>query len=114
MLLHWSSDPLELGVVSDGVVVGVDEDDLEVLVSGVFTNPVGVQDSERAAVSANSLLGDGLKSSSELDEHTHVGGLTHGSSLGDRLLSSTSSDLDSVKWLNIHRGRLETCPSTFA
>lgn len=112
MLLHWGGNPLKLGVVSDGVVVGVDEDNLEVLVGGVFTNPVGVQDSERAAVSANSLFSDGLESSGELDEDTHVGGLTHGSSLGDGLLSSTSSDLDSVKWLNIHRGHLR--PTTFA
>jgi len=103
VLVHALGDPLELGVVADGVVVGVDEDDLEVLVGGVLTNPVGVHDSERAAVSADTLFGDGLESSSELDEDTHVGGLTHGSSLGHWLLSSTSADLDSFTWLNIRR-----------
>lgn len=100
MLLDTLGDPLELGVIADGVVVGVDENDLEVLVGGVFTNPVGVHDSERTAVSTDSLLGNRLESSGELDEDTHVHGLTHGGSLGHWLLSSTSSDLDSVKWLN--------------
>jgi len=96
VLVDALGDPLELGVVADGVVVGVDENDFEVLVGGVFTNPVRVHDSERATVSADTLFGDGLESSGELDEDTHVGGLTHGGSLGNWLLSSTSADLDSV------------------
>jgi hypothetical protein len=103
VLLHALGDPLNLGVVADGVVVGVDEDDLEVLVGGVLTNPVRVHDSERAAVSTDTLFGDGLESSSELDVDTHVGGLAHGGSLGHWLLSSTSADLDSFTWLNIRR-----------
>jgi len=103
VLVDALGDPLRLGVVADGVVVGVDEDDLEVLVGGVLTNPVRVQDSERATMSTDTLFGDGLESSGELDEDTHVGGLTHGGSLGNWLLSSTSADLDSFTWLNIRR-----------
>jgi len=42
-VLHGrGADPVDAGVSADGVVLGVNKDDLEVLVGGVLSNPVGV------------------------------------------------------------------------
>lgn len=61
MLVHGLGDPVDSGVISDGVVEGINADDLVVLVCAVLRNPVGVQDSEVADFSAYSLLGDGAE-----------------------------------------------------
>jgi len=40
VFLHGSAHPVNLGVTCDGLVVRINHDDLEVLVSGVLANPV--------------------------------------------------------------------------
>jgi hypothetical protein len=42
VLVDGLDDPVDAGVATDGLVLGVDEDDLEVLVGSVLVNPVGV------------------------------------------------------------------------
>ena len=49
-------DPLGVWVASDGLVEGVDENDLEELVGGVLAHPVAVEDPQAAAVTASTLL----------------------------------------------------------
>lgn len=56
VLVHRLCDPLGVGVASDGLVEGVDQDHLEELVGGVLAHPVGVEHSEASAVTASTLL----------------------------------------------------------
>jgi hypothetical protein len=77
VLVDSSNDPVVLGVVANSVVLGVDEDDFVVLVTGVLVNPVRVQDTKVGATAANTLLGSSAKRSLVLElVHTHVSGLT--------------------------------------
>ena len=97
MLVDGVADPVDLGVVSDGLVGGIDEDDFVVFIGGVLSNPVGVEDSEASDLSADSFFSDGSQVSGELElNNTLVGGLTADDTLSDGLLSASSSDSDSV------------------
>lgn len=76
VLVDGVDDPVDAGVLADGLVLGVDEDDLEVLVGGVLVDPVRVQDAQVGAAAANTLLGRGLERSLVLQlVDTLVGGL---------------------------------------
>lgn len=61
MLVNGLGDPLGVRVAPDGLVEGIDEDHLEKLVSGIFTHPVGVQDSQSPTVTASTLLEENNK-----------------------------------------------------
>lgn len=56
VLVDGPGDPLRVGVAADGLVEGIDQDHLEKLVSGIFTHPIGVQDSQSPTVPASTLL----------------------------------------------------------
>ena len=56
VLVLVGSNPVNSGVSGDGLVVGVNKDNLEELEGSVLTNPVRVEDSEVSAASSNSLL----------------------------------------------------------
>ena len=58
VLVHGLCDPLGVWVAADGLVEGVDEDDLEELVGGVLAHPVAVQDPQAATVTSSTLLVD--------------------------------------------------------
>ena len=97
VLLLVGGDPVDSGVSGDGLVVGVNKDDLEELEGSVLTNPVGVEDSEVSAASADSLLSSGSVRSVGLElVDTLVNGLAVDDTLGDGSLAATSSDSDSV------------------
>lgn len=97
VLVDRVSDPVVGWVVSDGVVGWVHEDDLEVLVGGVFVDPVRVEDSQVGCSSADSFLGGDLQGLLVLEVvDTLVGWLTVGGTLWSWSLSTTSSDTDSV------------------
>ena len=97
MLVDGIADPVDLGVVSDGLVGSIDEDDFVVFISGILGNPVRVEDSEATNLSADSFFSDGSQVSGELElNDTLVGGLTADDTLSDGLLSTTSSDSNSV------------------
>lgn len=97
VLVDRVGDPVVGWVVSDGVVGWVHEDDLEVLVGGVFVDPVRVEDSQVGCSSADSFLGGDLQGLLVLEVvDTLVGWLTVGGTLWNRSLSVTSSDSDSV------------------
>ena len=67
VLLVGVGNPVDSGVVSDGVVGGIGQDDLIVFVGSVLSNPVGVEYSQSSDGSANSLLGLGSKVSGGLE-----------------------------------------------
>lgn len=70
------ADPVDAGIPADGLVLGVDEDDLEVLVGRVLVDPVGVQDTQVGAATADTLLSGGAQSTLVLElVDTLVGGL---------------------------------------
>ena len=97
LVLLLRDDPVDPGVVLDGVVGGVDEDDLEEFVGGVLAHPVGVEHAHVGALSADLLLSDGsVGSSSLLLSDTLVHGLSVDDTLVDCSLSSTTSDTASV------------------
>ena len=53
MLVNRLADPVDPGIAADGLVSRVDEDDLKVLVCGVLSNPVRVEDTEATASAAD-------------------------------------------------------------
>ena len=76
VLVHGVDDPVDAGVTADGLVLGVDEDDLVVLVGAVLVDPVGVEDAEVGAAAADTLLSGGLEGTLVLElVDTLVGGL---------------------------------------
>lgn len=97
VLVNGVDDPVDSGIPSDGLVLGVDQDDLIVLVGSILVDPVRVQNSQVGTSSSNSLLSSSSQRSLVLElRNTHVSGLTVGSTLGHRSLSATSSHSDSV------------------
>lgn len=91
------ADPVDAGITANGLVLGVNEDDLEVLVGGVLVDPVGVQDAQVSAAAANTLLSSGAQSTLVLElVYTLVGGLAVGGTLGGRALATTAADTDAV------------------
>lgn len=56
VFVDWLGDPLDFRMSSDGLVEGIDKDNLEELVGGVLSNPVRVQNSEGTETTASSLL----------------------------------------------------------
>lgn len=72
------ADPVDAGVTADGLVLGVDKDNLEVLVGRVLVDPVGVQDTQVGATAANTLLSGGTERTLVLElVDTLVGGLAY-------------------------------------
>ena len=108
------ADPVDTRVTADGLVLGIDKDNLEVLVGGVMVDPVGVEDTEVSAAAADTLLGGGPESALVLElVDTHVGGLacwelashhpisflklhTVGGTLRSGLLAATASHTSTV------------------
>ena len=56
MLVHSIADPVNTRIVADGLVSGVNKDDLEVFKNSVLVYPVRVEDTESTALAANALL----------------------------------------------------------
>jgi hypothetical protein len=97
VLVDGVDDPVDAGVDADGLVLGVDEDDLVVLVGRVLVDPVRVEDSEVSAAAANTLLGGSLEGSLVLQlVDTLVGGLAVSGTLRSRALAATTADTDAV------------------
>jgi hypothetical protein len=97
VLVDRVADPVDAGVAADGLVLGVDTDDLEVLVGRVLVDPVGVQDTQVGAAAANTLLSSSTEGTLVLElVDTLVGGLAVGGTLGGRALATTAADTDTV------------------
>lgn len=76
VLVDGLDDPVDARVAADGLVLGVDEDDLIVLVGRVLVDPVRVEYAQVSAAASDTLLGGGLEGSLVLElVHSLVGGL---------------------------------------
>jgi len=97
VLVHRSSDPVEPGVATDRFVMGIDQDDLVVLVDAVLVHPVRVQDTEIAAPSPDTLLRRRFEGSSVFElVHSLVCGLSVYNTLLDRSLPASATDANPV------------------
>lgn len=56
MLHDGLADPVDLGIATDGIVVGVNQNDLKVLVGRVLGHPVRVEDTQTSETAANTFL----------------------------------------------------------
>lgn len=63
VLVYGVDDPVDARILADGLVLGIDEDDLVVLVGGVLVDPVRVQDSQVGTTTSDTLLGSGCEGS---------------------------------------------------
>jgi hypothetical protein len=89
------ADPVEGGVAADGVVLGVDHDDLVPLVGTVLGNPVRVEEAEVAAAATDALLGDGTEVAEVLLlVDTLVAGLAVDDALVKAALAATAANAD--------------------
>lgn len=96
-LVDGVADPVDAGITADSLVLGVDEDDLEVLVGRVLVDPVGVKDAQVGAAATDTLLSGGTEGTLVLElVDTVVGGLSVGGTLGGRALATTAADTDTV------------------
>jgi hypothetical protein len=74
--VNWIDDPVDARILADSLVLGIDKDNLEVLVGRVLVDPVRVQDAKVGATATNTLLSGGLEGSLVLElVDTLVGGL---------------------------------------
>jgi len=97
VLVDRLDDPVDAGIAADGLVLGVDKNNLVVLVGGVLVNPIGVENAQVGAAAADTLLGGRLEGALVLElVHTLVGGLAIGGTLGDGPLAATTADTDAV------------------
>lgn len=97
VLVDWFGDPLGVGISSDSFMEWINEDDLKKFVCGIFTNPVGIQDSQSSTMAPSSLLSNRLKASGKLQlVNTVVDRLAVGCTLRNWALATTAADTDPV------------------
>jgi hypothetical protein len=76
MLVNGVDNPADARITTDGLVLRVDEDNLEILVGGVLVDPVRVENTQVGAATSDTLLGSRLERSLVLElVHTLVGRL---------------------------------------
>jgi hypothetical protein len=96
-LVDGVDDPADTRIVTDSLVRGVNEDDFVVLVGGILVDPVRVEHTEVAALATNTFLGGGTEGTLILQlVNTFVDRLTVSGTLGDRSLTTTTTDTDTV------------------
>lgn len=90
VLVHGVDDPVDARILADGLVLGVDEDDLVVFVGGVLVDPVRVEHAQVGAAAADTFLGGRREGSLVLElVYTLVGGLACNSNSDQRPVTSS-------------------------
>jgi len=96
-LVHRLGDPVDPRVAANGLMIGVNEDDLVIFVDTVLVDPVRVQDSEVTTTPADALFRNTPQSSLGFEVvHTLMDGFTIGGTLRYMLLAVTPADPDTV------------------
>ena len=97
LVVLLGDNPVDSWVLHDGLMVWINQNDLEEFVSGILTNPVGVEDSKVRALSSDLLFSNISVGSGFLQlSDTMMDWLTENGTLVNCSLSSTSSNSDSV------------------
>ena len=90
-------DPVDTRITTNSLVLRINSDHFKVLVNTILVDPVGVEDSQVAALAANTFLSSGTERTLVLEVvDTLTNRLTVSGTLGDRLLAVTTSDTDTV------------------
>jgi hypothetical protein len=61
VLVDWFGDPVGVRISSDSFMELINEDNLEIFICGIFTNPVEIRDSQSPSMAPSSLLSNRLK-----------------------------------------------------
>jgi hypothetical protein len=56
MLVNGITDPVDFWITTNSIMVWINADDFEVLVGGILSNPVRVENSESTIATANTFL----------------------------------------------------------
>jgi hypothetical protein len=97
VLVSTLADPVDARITADSGVVGVNHDHLKVLVGGILVDPVGVEDTKVSANLTCLTLSNGAQRTLVLQLHnTLVLGLTVDDTLGNLLLTTTTTNADAV------------------
>jgi len=97
VLVDRLADPLSVWVASDGLVHCVNQNDLKVLVSGVFSDPVAVENTEASAAASATLLGGRLERLLVLElVDSLVGWLAVAGTLGHGALATSTAKTHTV------------------
>lgn len=59
--MHGFDDPIDARITANGLMLRVDEDDLEIFVGRVLVDPVGVQHPQIGAPTSHAFFGSGLE-----------------------------------------------------
>jgi hypothetical protein len=62
-LVNWFDDPIYPRITANGGMLRVDENDFEVFVGRILIDPIGIQDPEICATTANTFFGCGSERS---------------------------------------------------
>jgi len=96
-LVHRLGDPVDPRIATNGLVIGVNEDDLVIFIDAVLINPVRVQYSQVTTTPTNTLLCNTPQPSLGLEVvHTLADGFTIGGTFRDVLLAVAPADTDTV------------------
>jgi hypothetical protein len=60
-LVNWINNPIDARITTDGLMLGINQNDLEVLISGILVDPVGVKDAKIGAATTDSFFGRGAE-----------------------------------------------------
>jgi len=97
VLVHRFRDPVNSRVTTNSFVVGVNQDNLVVLVDTILIDPVRVEDSKVTASAANSLLRNTPQTTLGFEVvNTLANGLTKSSTLGNVLFAVTPPDTNTI------------------
>jgi len=97
VLVHGVDDPVDPRISADSFVLGIDKNNLVILVCRILIDPVGVEDPQVGASATDPSFSGGLQGSLILELiDTLVGGLAVSSTLGSWPLAATPPDTDTV------------------
>jgi hypothetical protein len=92
VLVDWFGDPLGAKISSDSFTERINEDNLQKFICGIFTNPVGIQDSQSPTMAPSSLLSNRLKASGKVQLSTMVDRLAISCTLRNWAFATTTVD----------------------
>jgi len=97
VLVHSTDDPVDSGVIADSDVVGVNQNYLIVLESGILVNPIGVQDTHVTSETPNTVLSNRAQVALELQVvNTSIHRLTVHDTAVVRSLASSAANGNTV------------------
>jgi hypothetical protein len=93
------ANPVDSGILADGLVEGVYQDNFKKFENSILCNPVGIEDAQITTPAPHSFLGNTAKITSKLQLiHSLVGGLAIHSTLGHLSLPTTTANTSPIDY----------------